>query len=80
MFKLLKKQLEPFKDTNNKETYQEYQGSKSFGYLIHDKCEYFYVFKNEFNRNLFNNMIILNKVNMIKILIFRIILDIQMQL
>ena len=56
MFKFLKMQLEPVKDTNNKEVYREYQGSKSFGYLIHDNCEYFYVFKNKFNRDLFNNI------------------------
>ena len=56
MFKFLKNQLEPVKDTNNKEVYKEYQGPESFGYLIHDKYEYFYVFKNEFNRELFNDI------------------------
>ena len=54
MLKFLKEQLEPVRDTNNKEVYKEYQGPDSFGYLIYDKDEYFYVFKNEFNRNLFN--------------------------
>ena len=54
MFNFLLEQLEPVRDTNNKEVYREYQGPDSFGYLIYDKDEYFYVFKNEFNRNLFN--------------------------
>lgn len=56
MFTFLKKQLESVKDTNNKDVYKEYQGPNSFGYLIHEKCEYFYVCKNEFNRNLFDNI------------------------
>ena len=56
MFKFLKEQLKSVKDTNNKDVYKEYQGEDSFGFLIYKKNEYFYVFKNEFNRNLFNDI------------------------
>ena len=56
MFQFLKEQLKSVKDTNNKLTYKEYQGQESFGFLILDKIEYFYVFKNEYNRELFNDI------------------------
>ena len=56
MFQFLKEQLKPVKDVNNRDVYKEYQGPESFGFLIYDKYEYFYVFKNEFNRNLFNDI------------------------
>ena len=56
MFEFLKEQLKPVKDTNNKDVYKEYPGQESFGFLIYGHNEYFYAFKNEFNRNLFNNI------------------------
>ena len=56
MFQFLKEQLKSVKDTNNKLTYKEYQGQESFGFLILDKIEYFYVFKNEHNRDILNDI------------------------
>jgi len=56
MFLFLNDQLESGKDTNNHNIYKEYQGQQSFGFLILDNIEYFYVFNNEYNRELFNEI------------------------
>ena len=56
MFAFLMEQLNSIKNTNNELEYKEYQGEESFGILICEQSEYFYVFKNEFNRNLFNDI------------------------
>ena len=56
IFLFLNEQLESVKDTNNHDIYKEYQGQQSFGFLILDKIEYFYVFYNEYNRELFNDI------------------------
>ena len=56
MFQFLKVQLMPVKNTNNKTVYKEYQGPESFGYLLYQNTEYFYVFKNDYNRELFNDI------------------------
>ena len=56
MFQFLKEQLKSVKDTNDNLAYKEYRGQKSFGFLILDKNEYFYVFKNEHNKELFNDI------------------------
>ena len=56
MFQFLKEQLRPVKNTNNKTVYKEYQGPESFGYLLYQNTEYFYVFKNDYNRELFNDI------------------------
>ena len=61
MFQFLKEQLQPVNDTNNSLVYKEYQGPESFGFLIFEDTEYFYVFKNEYNRKLFNDI---NKVKL----------------
>lgn len=59
MFLFLIEQLESVKDTNNHDIYKEYKGQQSFGFLILNKIEYFYVFNNEYNREIFNDI---NKV------------------
>ena len=56
MFQFLNEQLEPVKDTNNHEVYKEYQGKQSFGFLILDNIEYFYVFNNKYNKELLNDI------------------------
>ena len=56
MFKFLKEQLKPVIGENNKEIFKEYQGNQSFGFLIYNNMEYFYVFKNEYNQNLFDDI------------------------
>ena len=56
MFTFLIEQLKPVKDTNNNNAYKEYHGPESFGYLVLDGIEYFYVFQNEYNRELFNDI------------------------
>jgi len=59
MFQFLIEQLESVKDTNNQEIYKEYQGQQSFGFLILKEIEYFYIFNNDYNKELFNDI---NKV------------------
>ena len=49
MFSFLKNQLSPINDTNNQQKYKEYLGPNSFGYMLMENKEYFYLFKNKYN-------------------------------